>query len=331
MTTRDRILTVGVAISWGVCFVLLGALVGAGDPLLLAGSRALLGGVALAAAASWHGGFARLRRPGIGALPLASLALLNGAIALGAMFLAAGRADAAAATVVGNTQPILLAIAGAVLFGERVGRRGVFGVGLGAAGVILVAAGSRGSGTDPVGLELALLSSAAPAAGTILMRRLVGRVDLLVVTAWQFLAGGAALFLTSALLEQPSALHVEVPDLVALAFLGIVGTGAAYVAWFSLLERVPLAHLASALYLVPVVGVTADILAGGRVRPAELAGLALMLVGVGLAAWRPATGGGAPTPKRDRPRLTPESARSSGPLSTASGASHSLAAGWTHE
>ncbi len=314
MTARDGMLTVAVAIIWGVCFVLLGALVRAGDPLLLAAVRAALGGGLLVAVVVWRGGLARLRRPGIGVLPLTSLALLNGAIALGAMFLAASRADAAAATVVGNVQPILLAMAGAVLFGERVGRRGVFGIGLGAAGVILVAAGSRDTGTDPAGLLLALLSSAAPAAGTILMRRLVGRVDLLVVTAWQFLAGGSVLFLTSVLLEQRFALHLQVSDLVALAFLGILGTGVAYVVWFGLLERVPLARLGPALYLVPVAGVTADILAGARVRPAELAGLAVMVAGVALAAWRPATGGGTHRQTRDRPRLAPKVCRFFGNL-----------------
>ncbi len=326
MSARDGALNIAVAASWGVCFVLLGALVGAGDPLLLAGVRSLLGGLVLVGAAARRGGLGRLRRPGAGGLPLASLALLNGAIALGAMFLAASRADAAAATIVGNAQPVLLAVAGATLFGERVGRRGAFGIALGAAGVVLVAAGSRDTVTDAAGLALALLSSAAPAAGTILMRRLVGRVDLLVVTAWQFLAGAAVLLVASALFEAPLAVRLSGSDVVALAFLGMVGTGAAYLVWFGLLERIPLAHLGSALYLVPVVGVTADILAGGRVGPAVLAGLAVMLAGVALATWRPATGGRASAARViDEPVRAAEPSSES--LSRASGAAHSLLAG----
>ena len=326
MTTRDAALTVAVAATWGVCFVLLGTLTLAGDPLLLAAGRALLGGAVLAGVALWRGGPRRLFAAGAGWRVVGLLALLNGATALGAMFLAAGRTDAAAATVVGNSQPILLAVAGAALFGERVGRRGAFGITLGAAGVLLVAASSRDGGADVGGLALALLSSAAPAGGTILMRRLVGRVDLLVVTAWQFLAGGVVLLVASALLEDPSAVRLGGADVLTLLFLGVVGTGIAYLVWFGLLSRVPLAHLGSALYLVPVAGVAADILAGGRVDPAELVGLAVMLAGVALAAWRPATGGGAVAT-----RATGGAARttepSSAPLSRASGTSHSPAAG----
>ena len=330
MTTRDGALTVAVAATWGVCFVLLGTLVPAGDPLLLAAGRALLGGAVLAGVTLWRGGPRRLLAAGAGWPEVGLLALLNGAIALGAMFLAAGRTDAAAATVVGNSQPILLAVAGAALFGERVGRRGAFGIALGAAGVLLVAAGSRDGGTDLGGLALALLSSAAPAGGTVLMRRLVGHVDLLVVTSWQFLAGGAFLLVASALLEDPFAVHLDGAGVLALLFLGVVGTGVAYLAWFGLLVRVPLARLGSALYIVPIAGVAADILVGGRVGPAELVGLAVMLAGVALAAWRPAAGSGAVTSG-----ATGMAARTTGPssapLSRASGTSHSPAAGWAHE
>lgn len=326
MAARNSALTIAVAVSWGICFVLLGALVRAGDPLLLAGVRSLLGGFVLAGAAVWRGGLGRLRRPSAGGLALASLALFNGAIALGAMFLAASRADAAAATVVGNAQPILLALAGAALFGERVGRRGALGIALGAAGVVLVAAGSRDSGTDAAGLALALLSSAAPAAGTILMRRLVGRVDLLVVTAWQFLAGAAVLLVASTLFEAPWAVRLGGSDVLGLAFLGFIGTGAAYLVWFGLLERVPLARLGTTLYLVPVAGVAADVLAGGRVALPELAGLAVMLAGVALATLRPTTGGHAPAARAaDGPERAAET--SSEPLTRASGPSHALGAG----
>ncbi len=283
MTARDTALTAAAAAAWGICFVLLQALTPMGSPLILAGVRALLGGATVGAAVVMRGGPRRLLHGGAGWRVTALLALLNGAIALGAMFLAAGRAGVAAETVVGNTQPILLGVAGAVIFGERVGRRGATGIALGAVGVLLVAAGGRTSGSSLGGLSLALLSSAAPAAGTILMRRLVGRVDLLVVTTWQFLAGGAVLLGAAMLVGEPLTVRLGGSGVLALALLGVVGTGLAYVVWFGLLERVPLAHLGSALYLVPVAGVVAAFVTGDAIGGSQLAGLAAMLVGVALA------------------------------------------------
>ncbi len=284
MRPRDAGLAVGAAAAWGVCFVLLGSLTSAGPPLALAAVRALLGGAVLGIAALWRGGPSRLVAPGASWAMLGLLALLNGGVAVGAMFLASRQADAAAATVVGNTQPLLLAAAGLLFLRERPGCRAALAIGLGTLGVLVVALGSRGGGTTVDGLALALLSSAAPAIGTLLMRRLVGRVDLLAVTAWQFLGGGVGLLAAATVFEPPVALRLDPVAMASLLFLGVVGTGLAYMAWFGLLERVPLTRLGSALYLVPVSGVAADVLAGGRVTATAMAGLVVMLAGVALAA-----------------------------------------------
>lgn len=265
-------------------FVLLGALAPAGAPLALAAVRSLLGGAVLALAAVMRGGPRRLLLPGTGWSTIGCLALLNGAIAIGAMFLAAGQTDAAAATVVGNAQPILLAAAGVVLFAERPGHRAIAGIAAGAFGVLIVAVGSSSGRASLDGVALAFLSTAAPAAGTILMRWIARRADLLVTTAWQFLGGGLALLAAAALIEPPPAARLDGAVVGALLLLGIVGTGLAYVAWFGLLQRVPLSHLGAALYLVPVIGVVADALAGGRVAAPDLVGLGVMLAGVVLVA-----------------------------------------------
>jgi drug/metabolite transporter (DMT)-like permease len=73
------------------------------------------------------------------------------------------------------------------------------------AGVALVAASSSGE-TSADGVALALLASAAPAAGTVVMRRLGPSVDLLITTGVQFLLGGAVLLVVSAALEPWSGL-----------------------------------------------------------------------------------------------------------------------------
>lgn len=282
-----------IAVVWGLCFVLIQASLPNPAPLLLAGSRALIGGAILAAAALLRALFSSRRADGRRAprsLPslglVVALALTNVVLAFGAMYLAADRAEAAVASVLTGGQPLLLAAAGWVWFGERASRRSVMGLALGLVGVVVAASAASGS-TTPDGVALAALAAAAPAAGTLLMLRLAGTVDLLATTGVQFLLGGAILVAVSGIAEPwtGAQLPAAIPGLVVL---GVLGTGFAYLGWFWLLGRVSLVMLGAALFLVPVVGVAAAMVVGERPAPVELAGMTLALAGIGLVAADPA-------------------------------------------
>lgn len=285
-----------IAVIWGLCFILIQASLPSPAPLLLAALRALIGGGVLA---GWIG--LRRRRPGTrrrphgrpGADPgrsglppiplLIALALANAALAFGAMYLAADRAEAAVASILAAGQPLVLAAAGWVLFRERATGRDVVGLSAAMVGVVLVATTSTG-GTSPDGVALALLATAAPAAGTILMRRLAPAVDLVVATSAQFLLGGGMLLAVSAALEPWDAVGWSPGMLAGLLALGVLGTGVAYVAWFWLLDRVSLVRLGAALFLVPIVGVVAGVAAGDRPGPESLAGIVIVLVGTAIVS-----------------------------------------------
>ena len=301
MSNRSAGLAAVILIIWGLCFVLIQASLPSPAPLLLAALRALIGGGVLAAwialrgrrlaSANGDGSDAvpHPRRSSLPSMPLLlSLALTNAALAFGAMYLAAGRAEAAAASILAGGQPLVLAAAGWALFGERLSGRAVAGLALAMAGVVLVATTSSGA-TSPDGVGLALLATAAPAAGTVLMRRLAPAVDLLATTSAQFLLGGALLLVTSALLEPWGAVSWSPAVLAGLIVLGVGGTGFAYVAWFGLLGRTSLVRLGGALFLVPVVGIVAAISTGDRPAPVELVGIAAMLVGIGFVSVSGAT------------------------------------------
>lgn len=296
MSIRTAGLATGVAVVWGLCFVLIQAALPSPAPLLLAGLRALIGGAVLAV---WVVLSRRLlgtrpsdagtARSGSGrrGLPSASvvivLALANAAVALGAMYLAAGRAEAAVASILAGGQPLVLVAAGWALFGERISARTVVGIAIAMAGVVLVATTSSGA-TSLDGVGLALLAAAAPVVGTVLMRRVGPSVDLVVTTSAQFLLGGAMLVAVSALLEPWGALSWSWATIVGLLVLGVLGTGVAYVLWFWLLGRTSLVHLGAALFLVPVVGVVTGIAVGDRPAVAELVGIVVLLVGIGIVS-----------------------------------------------
>lgn len=298
MSLRFGALAALVTVIWGVCFVLIQASLPSQAPLLLAGLRAVIGGAVLAmwialtrwpariggrrassfSSGSWTSGLPSART-------MVVLALANATVAFGAMYLAAGRAEAAVASILAGGQPVVLAVAGWALFAERLTTRAAAGLAVSMAGVVLVATTSSGA-TSPDGIALSLLATAAPAAGTVVMRRLGSGIDLLATTSAQFLLGGAILLAVSALAETWSGLSWSSSAVVGLLVLGVLGTGVAYVVWFWLLARTSLLQLGTALFLVPVVGVVAGILAGDRPAPAELAGIAVVLLGIGIVSIR---------------------------------------------
>jgi drug/metabolite transporter (DMT)-like permease len=302
VSARSAGLATLIAIIWGLCFILIQASLPSPAPLLLAALRALIGGGVVVA---WVASGRRrpAARPPAGqsasgtplhGLPsialLFTLAFTNAVLGLGAMYLAAGRAEAAVASILAGGQPLILAAAGWGLFGERLSRRTVAGLAVAMIGVVLVATTSSGA-TSLDGVALALLAAVSPVAGTVLMRRLAPSIDLLGTTGAQFLLGGTILLAVSALLEPWRAVSWSPTILAGLLVLGVLGTGLAYVAWFWLLGHVSLVRLGAALFLVPVTGVVAAIVTGDRPGPVDLAGMAALLVGLAIVTFGGASSG----------------------------------------
>lgn len=285
-----------VAVVWGLCFVLIQASLPSPAPLLLAALRAAIGGGVLLVWVAVRRSNQGLRhrhvgrtdadpdRSGLPPFPLVlALALANAAIAFGAMYLAAGRAEAAVASILAGGQPLVLAAAGWTLFGERPSGRALVGLAVAMGGVVLVATTSSGA-TSLDGVALALLAAAAPAAGTILMHKLLPTIDIVLTTSVQFLIGGAMLAGISALIEPWGGLIWSPASVIGMLFLGVVGTGLAYIAWFWLLDRISLVRLGAALFLVPVTGVVVAIMTGDRPTPTSIAGIAALIVGIGIVS-----------------------------------------------
>lgn len=286
-----------VAIVWGLCFVMIAASLPLRAPLMLAGLRALIGGGVLAL---WL--VARRRRnPGDGrgqtdtpraqrsagplppAATLLALAIMNGVLGFGSMYLAAGKTEATVSSVVTGSQPIVLVAAGWLLFDDHVSARVVVGIAMAMVGVSLVATAGSGP-TSAEGVVLALVATAAPASGTIIMRRLGSTIDVARTTSVQFILGGAMLLVLSLFLEPWRAVAWTPAVVASLLTLGLIGTGLAYVVWFLLVARLSFVQLGVALYLVPVVGIVAAVLLGNRPAPIEWAGIAALAAGIAVVS-----------------------------------------------
>lgn len=242
--------------------------------------RALVGGVALAVVALVQ------RRPwprqwrSWGSLAL--LGLINVTLAYWAMFAGIATQATGVAAVLANAQPLLILLPAWWIYGERLSPRTGIALLVGFGGLVLVALpGGGGSGAI-----LSLLSAIAVTIGTLLVRHLQG-VDVVVASAVYFLLGGAALAIMAVLTEGAPVIDWTPRFIGVLAYLGLVATAAASLAWFVETQRCALASLTAWMFMVPVFGLILGVVVLAE-RPAgwTLVGIVLVLLSMGVALIR---------------------------------------------
>jgi drug/metabolite transporter (DMT)-like permease len=113
-----------------------------------------------------------------------------------------------------------------------------------------------------------------------LARRGIGPVLL---SACQLAAAAVMLAVTLAVTGAPTP-HVTAGNLAAIAVLGIIGTGFAYVLNYQIITSEGATVASTVTYLVPVVAIVLGVLVlGESITAITLAGIALVLAGVALS------------------------------------------------
>ncbi|MEU7045551.1 DMT family transporter [Streptomyces varsoviensis] len=168
---------------------------------------------------------------------------------------------------------------------DRPTRRRFAGLGLGFAGVLTVLGAWQGfSGQDPAGTAMALVAAASYAVGWIYVRRtLTGTGDSnLSLSGAQLLAGAAQLAVATPLFSSfPTAFPV-VP-LLAIAALGALGTGVAFLMQYELVTEVGPTTAMLVTYFTPVIATIAGVtLLGERLTWNTPIGAVIVLAGAAL-------------------------------------------------
>ena len=259
-----------VTAAWGGCFIAIRWGLRDAPLLWFAALRAVVAGSALlVVGAVQHR--AGPRGPHAWGL-ISLLALVNVTVAFAAMFGGVAGLATGTAAVLANAQPLLILLPAWWLYGESLSARTTGALAVGFTGLLLVAAPGGGGR----GALLSLTASAAITAGTLLSRRLAG-LDLLTASGWHFLIGGGLLALWAAAVEGRPAIAWTPRFLAVLAFLSLVGTAAAFVAWFSETRTTRLDKLAAWTFLAPVIGIGLSIVLLGE-RPSGWTAAGLLLV-----------------------------------------------------
>jgi probable blue pigment (indigoidine) exporter len=241
----------------------------------------------LALGALWHVRFPRGRA--------AVWAVLSGVLTTAIFFIALVegvlRAGAADAAVLTNTAPFFVLLLAWLLLGERLRPRGVAGMLVGFAGVVLMVAArlaeQHDAGSVAVGTGFALAAAVASALGTVIVRRMAvhdASLDVVGLTTVQ-LAVGTVILLPVALAVDGGAGSWGSGSLwAALLWLSLGSSAAASVLFFFGLRLVTAPRAVAFQFLVPAVAVAIEIALGNAPGAVALAGMALAIVGVAVVS-----------------------------------------------
>ena len=269
---RVTLFTLIAPIAWGSTYLVTQTLLPPDRPLFAGLVRALPVGLLLLA---WRRELPR----GSWWWRAALLGVLNIGAFFALIFLAAYHLPGGLAATMTAVSPVVVMLLAWWWAAETPRVAGLIGGLVGLVGVGLLVR-EAGFAADPVGVAAALGAVATSAVGFTLVRRWTPPTDLLTFTSWQLVAGGLVL-LPAALLVEGAPPAIDGPALLGFTYLGVVGTGLAYLAWFTGVRRLGAGPTALIGLVNPVVGTLLGVaLAGEAFGGSQLAGMAMVLGGV---------------------------------------------------
>jgi drug/metabolite transporter (DMT)-like permease len=201
--------------------------------------------------------------------------------------------DSSLAAIINASVPLFtIAIAAVALHDEPITVSRLAGLAVGFVGVLVLVSrgldGSGGGGGSSMYGEAALVgSSISYAVGAVYARRNVRGLRPMIPALFQV---GFAFLITTILavaLEHPLATVVRPDTVFAVVWLGVLGSGLAYLAFFRLLARWGATRTTLVAYVLPVVGIVLGVLVlSEQVDARILLGTVLIVGGVALVNSR---------------------------------------------
>jgi drug/metabolite transporter (DMT)-like permease len=196
--------------------------------------------------------------------------------------------DSALAAILNATVPLfVIVIAPLFLPEERITPGRIAGLALGFAGVILLVAPGLASGIgSSVPAELMLVgSSLSYACGNVYARRNVRGLAPMIPALFQVGFAAAITLPLALVIDRPWTVHPAPVALLAVAWLGFLGSGLAYLCFFTILRNWGSMRTSMTSYLLPVVGIAAGALAlGEAVTANRIGGTALIACGIAIVS-----------------------------------------------
>ncbi|WP_065373987.1 EamA family transporter [Ensifer adhaerens] len=242
----DIALTAIAPVIWGSTYIVATEFLQGFSPLTVALLRALPAGLLLLL-------IVRRLPHGIWWFRAIALGALNISIFLSMLFVAAYRLPGGVAATVAAVQPLIVVFIAALLLKAPIRPVSLVAAIVGIIGVALLVLTPQAA-LDEIGIAAGLAGAVSMAFGNVLARKWKSPESLLTSTAWQLAAGGL-LLVPVALAFEPAVPFPTVPNLLALAWLSLIGAALTYVLWFRGIARLESAAVSALLFLSPLTAV----------------------------------------------------------------------------
>ncbi len=240
---------------WGSAFAMVEIGLYYSPPVLFAGLRTVVGGLAMVVAALLWGGSPNLRRD----WPIfLLLALFNVVLFIAFQTYAIVYLPSGSAAVLVYLQPILVGFLAWLILGEELSAPKLVGLLLGFSGIVAVSSASLSGAADalsPIGVVLGTASALAWALGTVYFKRYEARVSTLWAVAVPFVVGGAALTALGLVVESWDEVSWTGTFVGSLLYSALIGISAAWVIWFGLVRAGEASRVAAYIFAVPLTAV----------------------------------------------------------------------------
>ncbi len=288
MKSKDWLAFILLGVIWGSSFLWIKVAVQEIGPFLLVALRLLFGVLTLLVVTRFtHPEWPRRRQVW---LNLTILGIINNAIPYVLISWGEQYIDSAVAAVLNSTTPLFtMVIAHWFLTDDRMTSRRIFSLLMGFAGVIILLSKGFTSGfKGSIAGQLAvLLAACSYAIAAVFARRTTKGLDQ-TIQAMVPLIGADVLIWTLALTVDAPVVLPSVPlTWVAIVWLGVMGTGLAFLLYFYLLHSVGPTRTALVTYVFPLVGVLLGVIFLNEILDWQLAvGAALIIASVVLVNRR---------------------------------------------
>lgn len=278
MDIRAILMGLAFAAMWSSAFTSARIIVEYAPPLIALAFRFLISGVIGVGIAAWLGQSMRLsRRQWVGVLVFG---LCQNALYLGLNFVAMQTIEASLAAIIASTMPLLVALAGWLIMGQRIRPLGIMGLIAGVVGVTLIMGARLQGGVDMFGLILCVIGVVSLTIATLVVLGASSGGNVLMIVGLQMLVGSAILWIP-ALMFETFDITWNWQLIVAFIYTTLVPGLVATWVWFTLVGRIGAVKASTFHFLNPFLGVAiAAVLLGERIGMLDVVGVVVIAGGI---------------------------------------------------
>ncbi len=278
MDIKAIIMGLAFALMWSSAFTSARVIVEYAPPLTALALRFLISGLIGVGVAFLLGQSARLSRKQW--MGVVIFGVCQNALYLGLNFVAMQTIAASLAAIIASTMPLLVALAGWLIFENKVKALGVAGLIAGLIGVTLIMGARIQGGVDIYGLVLCVIGVVSLTVATMAVLGASSGGNVLMIVGLQMLVGSALLW-APALAFETLVVTWNWQLIVAFAYTTLVPGLAATLVWFLLVRRIGAVRASTFHFLNPFFGVAiAAILLGERIGFLDVVGVAVIAGGI---------------------------------------------------